>query len=165
MDGRDAPKVATSLSDQVGAWRWRARIGQGLICFAAVALVVLLADCFDTNEADKLPLALQRVRPDFLPADWYLNQPQPHQWLFLDLAGRLLDGLGFVTGSLVIRLAGYALWCWGVVELAIELGLALPWLLAALALWLPRQGMVAGEWVLGSAEPKTLPMPCCCWRL
>jgi len=27
--------------------------------------------------------------------------------------------------------------------------------LAGLALWLPRQGMVAGEWVLGSAEPKT----------
>ena len=147
--------MATSLSDQVGAWRWRARIRQGLICFAAVAVVVLLSDCFDTNEADKLPLALQRVRPDWLPLDWYLNQPQPHQWLFLDLAGRLLDGLGFVAGSLVIRLAGYALWCWGVVELAIELGLALPWLLAALALWLPRQGMVAGEWVLGSAEPKT----------
>ena len=125
------------------------------MCCAAVAAVVLLADCFDTNEADKLPLALQRIRPDWLPLDWYLNQPQPHQWLFLDLAGRLLDGLGFVAGSLVIRLAGYALWCWGVVELAIELGLALPWLLAALALWLPRQGMVAGEWVLGSAEPKT----------
>ncbi|MEY3545157.1 MAG: hypothetical protein RLZZ247_1314 [Cyanobacteriota bacterium] len=147
--------MATSLSDQVGAWRWRARIRQALICFAAVALVVLLADCFDTNEADKLPLALQRIRPDFLPADWYLNQPQPHQWLFLDLAGRVLNGLGFVAGSLVIRLAGYALWCWGVVTLAIELGLALPWLLAALALWLPRQGMVAGEWMLGSAEPKT----------
>ena len=147
--------MATSLSDQVGARRWRARIRQALICLAAVALVVLLADCFDTNEADKLPLALQRIQPGFLPADWYLNQPQPHQWLFLDLAGRVLHGLGFVAGSLLIRLVGYALWCWGVVALAMELGLALPWLLAALALWLPRQGMVAGEWVLGSAEPKT----------
>lgn len=155
MDGSNAPKVATSLSDQVGARRWRAGIWQALICLAAVALVVLLADCFDTNEADKLPLALQRIQPGFLPADWYLNQPQPHQWLFLDLAGRVLHGLGFVAGSLLIRLAGYALWCWGVVALAMELGLALPWLLAALALWLPRQGMVAGEWVLGSAEPKT----------
>ena len=147
--------VATSLSDQVGRACCRRRIRQGLLLLAAVSLVVLFADCFDTNEADKLPLALQRLQPTWLPGDWYLNQTQPHQWLFLDLAGRLLDGLGFVAGSLVIRLAGYALWCWGVMELAIELGLALPWLLAALALWLPRQGMVAGEWGLGSAEPKT----------
>ena len=148
-------QVATSLSDQVGVARWRRRLGQWLLLLAAVALVVLLADWFDTNEADKLPLALQRIRPDWLPGDWYLNQPQTHQWLFLELAGRLLNQLGFVFGALVIRLAGYALWCWGLVELAAQLGLALPWLLAGLALWLPRQGMVAGEWMLGSAEPKT----------
>ena len=148
-------QVATSLSDQVGAACRRPRIRQGLLLLAAVSLVVLFADCFDTNEADKLPLALQHVQPTWLPRDWYLNQAQPHQWLFLDLAGRVLSQLGFVAGSLVIRLSGYALWCWGVLVLAAELGLGLPWLLAALALWLPRQGMVAGEWMLGSAEPKT----------
>ena len=148
-------QVATSLSDQVGAACRRPRIRQGLLLLAAVSLVVLFADCFDTNEADKLPLALQHVQPTWLPRDWYLNQAQPHQWLFLDLAGRVLSQLGFVAGSVVIRLSGYALWCWGVLVLAAELGLGLPWLLAALALWLPRQGMVAGEWMLGSAEPKT----------
>lgn len=121
----------------------------------AVALVVGLADCFDTNEADKLPLALQRIRPDWLPGDWYLNQPQPHQWLFLELAGRVLNHLEMVAGAVVIRCSGYALWCWGMAGVAAELGLGLPWLLAGLALWLPRQGMVAGEWMLGSAEPKT----------
>ncbi len=148
-------QVATSLSDQVGAACRRPPIRQGLLLLAVVSLVVLFADCFDTNEADKLPLALQRVQPTWLPGDWYLNQAQPHQWLFLDLTGRVLSQLGFVAGSVVIRLSGYALWCWGVLVLATELGLGLPWLLAALALWLPRQGMVAGEWMLGSAEPKT----------
>ncbi|MBM5792156.1 MAG: hypothetical protein FJ053_10380 [Cyanobacteria bacterium M_surface_10_m1_298] len=147
--------MATSLSDQVDALRWRRRLSQWLLLLVVVALVLLFADWFDTNEADKLPLALQRIRPAWLPADWYLNQPQPHQWLFLELAGRLISQLGFVVGALVIRLAGYALWCWGVLALAAELGLGMPWLLAALALWLPRQGMVAGEWMLGSAEPKT----------
>ena len=147
--------MGTSLSDQVDAACRRPRIRQGLLLLVAVSLVVLFADCFDTNEADKLPLALQRLQPSWLSRDWYLNQAQPHQWLFLDLAGRVLSQLGFVAGSLVIRLSGYALWCWGVLVLAAELGLGLPWLLAALALWLPRQGMVAGEWMLGSAEPKT----------
>jgi hypothetical protein len=125
------------------------------VLLAVLALVLLLADWFDTNEADKLPLALQRIQPSWLPGDWYLNQPQPHQWLFLDLAGRLINQVGLVAGALLIRLAGYGLWGWGVLALAAELGLGLPWLLAAVVLWLPRQGMVAGEWMLGSAEPKT----------
>ena len=147
--------MGTSLSDQVGARSGRRRIRQWLVVLVVLALVLLLADWFDTNEADKLPLALQRLRSGWLPGDWYLNQPQPHQWLFLELAGRLINQLGFVSGALLIRLAGYGLWGWGVVAVAAELGLGLPWLLVALALWLPRQGMVAGEWMLGSAEPKT----------
>ena len=88
-----------------------------------LALVLLLADWFDTNEADKLPLALQRIRTAWLPGDWYLNQPQPHQWLFLDLAGRLINQVGLVAGALLIRLAGYGLWGWGALALAAELGL------------------------------------------
>ncbi len=148
-------QVGTSLSDQVGARSWRRRIRQWLVVLAVLSLVLLLADWFDTNEADKLPLALQRIQPSWLPGDWYLNQPQPHQWLFLELAGRLIHQLGLVGGALLIRLAGYGLWGWGVLAVAAELGLGLPWLLVALALWLPRQGMVAGEWMLGSAEPKT----------
>ena len=80
-------QVETSLSDQAGAVPWRRRVGRWLVLLAAVALVVGLADCFDTNEADKLPLALQRIRPDWLPGDWYLNHPQPHQWLFWSWPG------------------------------------------------------------------------------
>jgi hypothetical protein len=96
--------VATSLSDQVDALRWRRRLSQWLLLLVAVALVLLCVDWFDTNEADKLPLALQRIRPTWLPADWYLNQPQPHQWLFLELAGRLISQLGFVVGALALWL-------------------------------------------------------------
>ncbi|MEB3266111.1 MAG: hypothetical protein VKN13_05785 [Cyanobacteriota bacterium] len=147
--------MGASLADQPGGGgrgrRWR----RWAVLLAAVALVVLLADCFDTNEVDKLPLALQRVQPLWLPGDWYLNQPQPHQGLFLELTGRLVRQVGFGAGALLIRLAGYGLWCAGALAVAEQLGLSLPWLLAGLALWLPRQGMVAGEWMLGSAEPKT----------
>jgi hypothetical protein len=147
--------VRASLADHPGGLGPGRRLGRGLVLLAAVALVVLLADCFDTNEADKLPLALQHVQPAWLPGDWYLNQPQPHQGLFLTLAGQVVRQVGFVAASLLIRLAGYALWCGGALALAEELALGLPWLLGGLALWLPRQGMVAGEWMLGSAEPKT----------
>ncbi len=125
-------QVATSLSDQVGARSWRRRIRQWLVVLAVLSLVLLLADWFDTNEADKLPLALQRIQPSCLPGDWYLNQPQPHQWLFLELAGRLIHQLGLVPGALLIRLAGYGLWGWGVLALTAELGLELLWWL-----WLP----------------------------
>jgi len=125
-------QVATSLSDQVGARSWRRRIRQWLVVLAVLALVLLLADWFDTNEADKLPLALQRIQPSWLPGDWYLNQPQPHQWLFLELAGWLIHQMGLVGGALLIRLAGYGLWGWGVLALAVELGLGLLWLPGAL---------------------------------
>jgi hypothetical protein len=54
--------VATSLSDQVDALRSRRRLSQWLLLLVVVALVLLFTDWFDTNEADKLPLALQRIR-------------------------------------------------------------------------------------------------------
>jgi len=122
----------------------------------AVVVLSLLLDCnLLSNEADKLPLALRQVSPQWLPKDWYLGWPQSHQWLFQAIAGWPLRWLGFPLGSLLDRLLGYSLWSLGFAAVTRRLGLWPVSSALALALFLPRQGLVAGEWMVGGAESKT----------
>lgn len=122
----------------------------------AVVVLSLLLDCnLLSNEADKLPLALRQVSPQWLPKDWYLGWPQSHQWLFQAIAGWPLRWLGFPLGSLLDRLLGYSLWSLGFASVTRRLGLWPVSSALALALFLPRQGLVAGEWMVGGAESKT----------
>jgi hypothetical protein len=130
-----------------------------LITWFTVMAVLVLALLFDrnllSNEADKLPLALRQVWPQWLPNDWYLAFPQSHQWLFQAIAGWPLRWLGFPLGSLLDRLLGYGLWSLGFAAVAVRLGLWPVSSALALALFLPRQGLMAGEWMVGGAESKT----------
>jgi len=126
-----------------------------LIAMAVVALSLLLDSNLLSNEADKLPLALRQVWPQWLPQDWYLAWPQSHQWVFQAIAGWPLRWLGFPLGSLLDRLLGYGLWSLGFTAVAVRLGLWPVSSALALALFLPRQGLVAGEWMVGGAESKT----------
>lgn len=128
----------------------------------AMALLALLVVCLlgqdnlGSNEAGKLALALQQIRPTWNPGDWYLNTPQHYQWLFQQMAGHLLDQLGIPLGSLAVRLAGYGLWAWAVAALSLELGLPPALSLGAVAVFLLDQSVIAREWMLGGGEPKTL---------
>lgn len=128
----------------------------------AAALLALLVVCLlgqdnlGSNEAGKLALALQQIRPTWNPGDWYLNTPQHYQWLFQQIAGQLLDQLGITWGSLAVRLAGYGLWAWAVAALSLQLGLHPALSLGAVAVFLLDQSVIAREWMLGSGEPKTL---------
>jgi hypothetical protein len=125
----------------------------------AITLVVgalcLFDGNLDGNEAGKLALARQAVDPGWIPTDWYLNDSQGYQWLFQQLSGRIVAWLGFGPGSLLLRLLGYGLWGWALAGVTVPLGL--PPALAALAagLFTLQQGVVAAEWMVGSAEPKT----------
>ena len=130
------------------------------------ALTCLLGLCFlgqdnlGSNEAGKLALALQQVNPLWNPNDWYLSIPQHYQWLFQQIAGQLLNLYGITWGSLAVRLLGYVAWSWAIADLCLELGLNLAISLGATAIFLINQSMIAGEWVIGSGEPKTFAYAC-----
>lgn len=126
-----------------------------LTVMAVVTLSLLLDRNLLVNEADKLPLALRQVWPQWLPNDWYLAWPQSHQWLFQAIAGWPLRWFGFPLGSLLDRVLGYAIWSLGFSAVALRLGLWPVSSALALALFLPRQGLIAGEWMVGGAESKT----------
>jgi hypothetical protein len=126
-----------------------------LIAMAVVCLALLLDRNMLSNEADKLPLALRQVCPGWMAHDWYLAWPQSHQWLFQAIAGWPLRWFGFPLGSLLDRLLGYGIWSLGFSSLAWRLGLWPVSSALALAWFLPRQGLIAGEWVVGGAESKT----------
>jgi VanZ family protein len=123
------------------------------------------------NEVDVLPLAKQFVDPDWVPKDWYLDQPPGYRFLFQALFGQMIMAWGFLATSLVGRLICYSLFSWGVVLLGRRLGLSLLPLLLALGLFLYtgginlqgflgyEQGVIAGEWMVGGLEAKSLAYP------
>jgi hypothetical protein len=128
----------------------------GLALFALICFCMLGQSVLGSNEAGKLALALQQVEPGWNPNDWYLTRPQSYQWLFQQISGHGLLWFGVGPGALLSRIVGYAAWSWGAAAVCIELGLSLWMSLGAVALFLTHQSLVAGEWMLGGAEPKTL---------
>ena len=136
----------------------RRRLHQAVTAAALLTLLVLCLlgqENFGSNEAGKLALALQQIRPDWNPNDWYLTTPQHYQWLFQQIAGQLLDHLGITWGSLAIRIAGYSLWSWAVAGLCIQMGLNPALSLGAVGGFLLDQSVISREWMIGGAEPKT----------
>ena len=126
-----------------------------LVIALVITLLCLFQGNLDSNEAGKLALARQAVDPTWIPGDWYLNNPQSYQWLFQQLAGRVVLALGFPAGSLVVRLLGYGFWSWGLAALARRLQLPLAGAALAALLFGLGQSAAAGEWMVGGAEPKT----------
>src|SRR5687767_6829325 len=90
---------------------------------------VLLENMGFTNEVDVLPLARQFAQPDWMPNDWYLNQPPGYRVLFSSLVGPLLATWGFLATSIVGRLVCYGLIAAGLVGIGRALRLSLPYLL------------------------------------
>ena len=123
--------------------------------FTLISLCFLGQDLLGSNEAGKLALALQEVDPNWNPHDWYLNTPQSYQWLFQQISGHLLQSFGIPLGTLLCRLVGYAVWAWAAATLCTALGLSTVMSLGAVGLFLSQQSLIAGEWMIGSAEPKT----------
>ncbi|MFM7426409.1 MAG: DUF6798 domain-containing protein [Elainella sp.] len=111
------------------------------------------------NEVDVLPLARQAADPNWIPADWYLNQPPGYRRLFALLFGNLASVSGFLATSILGRLVCYSLVALGLVLIGRRLGLKLPLLITALGLFLyviPEQGVAAQEWLVKSLEAKAV---------
>jgi len=131
-------------------------------------LAVMLFICFGllfqetmgpNNEVDVLPLARQFAQPEWIPADWYLNQPAGYRFLFSGIVGWMAATWGFWVTSVVGRLVCFGLVSWGLVGIGRRLQLSLPFLLLAIALFLYNssdQGVAAEEWIVGSLEAKAV---------
>ncbi|MDJ0678045.1 MAG: hypothetical protein QNJ36_22125 [Calothrix sp. MO_167.B42] len=87
------------------------------------------------NEVDVLPLARQYVDPNWIPQDWYLNQPPGYRILFQKIVGTLIVNWGFLTASIIGRLVSYSFIASGLVLIARKLGLNLLVLLLAVSLF------------------------------
>lgn len=131
--------------------RWRSALAIGLV----ITALALFGGNLGDNEAGKLALARQAVDPGWIPADWYLGSNQNYQWLFQQLSGRIVMLLGFGPGSLLVRLLGYGIWAWALAGISVPLGLSPALAALAAGLFSLQQGVVAAEWMVGSAEPKT----------
>jgi hypothetical protein len=111
------------------------------------------------NEVDVLPLARQYIFPNWIPEDWYLNQPAGYRLIFQSVFGNLAGNLGFLATSLLGRLFCYTLVATGIVLIGRKLALWLPSLLVAIGLFIyinRYQGMVAHEWLVGGLETKAI---------
>lgn len=121
----------------------------------AISWLALLRDILRFNESGKLALAHQQVDPSWLPSDWYLSIPQSYQWLFQQIAGFLVVELHDPIAAIVIRLLGYACLSLALARVALQLQLSPLLITLAVVLFAHDQSVIAGEWMIGSSEPKT----------
>ena len=133
------------------------RLALWAVLLFALPLLLLRFGILSTahNELDVLPLARQAVDPDWLPQDWYLNQPSGYRATFNFTFGWVVRFLPFawalVLGRIVTLVVfGLAFW-----ELARLLDLPVGWALLALAGFLLfNQSIIAGEWMVAGVETK-----------
>ncbi|MBW4443108.1 MAG: hypothetical protein KME10_18085 [Plectolyngbya sp. WJT66-NPBG17] len=135
----------------------------GLRLFPILAVVaflslnlLLVGNMGSANEVDVLPLAKQFASPNWMPKDWYLNQPPSYRLLFQSIFGWLAEQWGFLATSISGRLLSYGLVASGLVSIARRLNLSLPLLLLAISLFLAKQSVAADEWLISALEAKSL---------
>ncbi len=118
--------------------------------------LLLVINLGSANEVDVLPLAKQFADPNWMPQDWYLNQPPGYRLVFQSLFGWLIVQWGFLATSIVGRLFCYSLVALGLVLIARKLNLSLLLLLMAITLFLAHEGVAAGEWLILALEAKAV---------
>lgn len=130
------------------------------IGFFLLFLSLILLRCFSfrlvLNEIDVLPSIYQYVGTSWLPEDWYLNLNVGYRNLFNTLFGRSITLLGFENGAYVSRIILYLFVSFSYLALARALKLKLGYAALVLAVFLYDQSLVAGEWIVGGVETKTL---------
>ncbi|MBD1847343.1 hypothetical protein H6F89_28835 [Cyanobacteria bacterium FACHB-63] len=129
--------------------------------FLAVLAFLSLSRLLDgnmgsANEVDVLPLAKQFANPNWIPNDWYLNQPAGYRFLFQSMFGWVAAQWGFLATSIIGRLFCYGLVAAGLVAIAKKINLSLPFLLLAISLFLAKQSVAANEWLVKALEAKAV---------
>jgi hypothetical protein len=108
------------------------------------------------NEVDVLPSAKQFVDRNWLPNDWYLNLDIGYRQPFNFIFGHLVSWLGFETGTYLGRLLFYLIFGIAIYIFFRALRLRFSFGLLALLLFLNQHSLIAGEWMVGGAETKTV---------
>ncbi|MDV3350418.1 hypothetical protein QGP82_17055 [Leptothoe sp. LEGE 181152] len=109
------------------------------------------------NELHHLPMARHFADPTWLANDIYYSEPSGYRLLFQLLFGHLTATVGFLATSIIGRILGYLALAIGLWTLARGLEIRLLTLLVAIGLFVyvrRPQGVIAGEWLMGSIEPK-----------
>jgi hypothetical protein len=140
--------------------RWSLVVSLSQIDFVILIWLLITAKAFSfhyiSNEVDTLPSARQFVEHNWLPNDWYLNLDVGYRLPFNLTMGALVHWLGFQYGAYAGRLLIHLLLAIAIYALFRALRLRF-WLgLLILLLFLNQQSWVAGEWMVGGVETKTI---------
>jgi len=109
-----------------------------------------------TNEVDSLPSARQFVERTWLPNDWYLNLDIDYRQPFNLAMGALVSWLGFEYGAYAGRILVYLLLAVSIYTLFRAFRLRISFGLLFFLFFLNHQSLIAGEWIVGGADTKTL---------
>ncbi|MFN8412538.1 MAG: DUF6798 domain-containing protein [Anaerolineales bacterium] len=111
---------------------------------------------FIENEFDVLPYARQTAIHNWLPKDWYLNLSIDYRYLFNLLLGNFISWVGFENGAYIGRLLEYLLFAIALYFFfkALKLNFSLGFFV--LTLFMFQHSVVAGEWMIGGVETKTI---------
>lgn len=126
------------------------------ILFIWVVITTNVFTKLQWNEPDVLPLARQFFDHGWLPNDWYLNLNKNYQYPFDFVFGFVVYKLGFHVGAEIGRLLIYSFLAiaifvfWRTIKLPFSLGLI------CLLIFLNHQSLIAGEWIVGGVETKTI---------
>jgi hypothetical protein len=131
-------------------------VGEILILWIAIIAKVFSFNRFIGNELDVLPSARQFFAHGWLPNDWYLNLDIGYRQVFNYSIGFLVDWVGFLNGAYLGRLIGYLFLAIAFFVLFRSLSLRFSLGLIVVLLFLGNQSLVAGEWMVGGADTKTL---------
>lgn len=110
---------------------------------------------FIGNEHDVLPFARQFYNRSWLPNDWYLNLDIGYRQLFNFPLGFLIDWFGFLNGAYIGRLLAYLFLAVALFIFFRSISLRFTLGLIVVILFLENQSLIAGEWMVGGADPKT----------
>jgi len=140
--------------------RWSLAVSLSQIDFIILIWLLIAAKGFSfhyiSNEVDILPSAKQFVEHNWLPNDWYLNLDIGYRLPFNLIMGALVHWLGFQYASYAGRLLIYLFFAVAAFALFEALRLRF-WLgLLILIFFLNQQTLVAGEWMVGGVETKTI---------
>lgn len=131
-------------------------LGELLLLWAVIIARVFSFNRFVGNEHDVLPFARQFFDRSWLPNDWYLNLTVGYRQVFNYIQGFLIDWLGFLDGAYIGRLLVYLILAIAFFIFFRTIGLRFFLGIIVVYLFLENQSLIAGEWIAGGADPKTV---------
>jgi len=130
-------------------------IGSVVLIFLLI-VVKKLTTIYIPNEVDFLPFARQFWEPNWLQNDWYLNLGNTYRNLLSMIIGPLVSWLGFDMGRYVGRFLVYLFLSVAVYDFFKSIRSNLVIGLVVLYIFLIHQSIIAGEWIVGGVDTKTV---------